>query len=230
MPYCKESNIINLGSSDHKAVYLSVDFSTFNRGPSFFKFNVSLLNDITLVNAISAEISRIKNLDLDPHLQWEYVKASIRDIGKHYGKTKAFEKRKDQKRILLEIKTLETYISNQTTDDEAIKMLGELKKKLEIINIQEAEGARIRSGQKWAQEGEKCTKYFLNLEKHRSNSNTIFSLVRETGEVIHDPFDILESVQTHFKNLYKKDQLKFHKELGMEFLLDGKGNVLNEFD
>ena len=63
-------------------------------------------------------------------------------------------------------------------------MNGDLKNKLEIINIKEADGARIRAGQKWAQEGERCTKYFLNLEKRRSNSNTIYSLV--DGSVLHE--------------------------------------------
>ena len=230
LPFCKDSNIIKFGFSDHKAVFLNIDFSTFKRGPSFFKFNVSSLNDISLVNAISEEITRIKNLDLDPHLKWEYIKASIKDIGKHYGRAKAFEKRQDQKLIQSRLKSLETEISIQNANEETIKQYNELKKKLEIININEAEGARIRAGQKWAQEGEKCTKYFLNLEKHRSNSNIIFSLVGETGEVIRDPGDILESVRSHFQKIYKEDQCLFLEETGREFIDDGKGNVLNDFD
>ena len=47
------------------------------------------------------------------------------------------------------------------------------------ISLDEAEGAKIRSGIKWAEESEKCTKFFLNLEKNRADDNTIFQLLEE---------------------------------------------------
>ena len=230
LPFCKESHILDLGFSNHKAVFLQIDFSTFKRGPSFFKFNVSLLNDLVLVNTISSEIKRINKLDLDPHLKWEYIKASIRDIGKSYGRFKAKENKKFQKSISSKMKILQNHITNVPDNCEAIKEYNELKNKLEIINIKEAEGARIRAGQKWAQEGEKCTKYFLNLEKHRSNNNTIFNIVSNAGEVIRDPVDILEYVRSHFQDLYKEDHSISREESGLSFIDDGNGKVLNESD
>ena len=70
LPFCKIANICELGSSsDHKAVVLTIDFLSFKRGPSFYKFNVSLLHEKVLIDAISAEINRIKLLDLNPHLK-----------------------------------------------------------------------------------------------------------------------------------------------------------------
>ena len=45
-----------------------------------------LLHDKTLVDAISNEINRINMLDLNPHLKWEYIKASIKDLGRFYAK------------------------------------------------------------------------------------------------------------------------------------------------
>ena len=230
LPFCKDSHISHLGFSDHKAVYLNIDFSSFKRGPSYFKFNVSLLGDIELVNEISKEITRIKSLDLDPHLKWEYIKASIRDIGNMYGKIKARDKRKSEKLIMSQMTELQNHIINFPDDEEAIKAIDALRNKLEIFNIREAEGARIRAGQKWAQEGEKCTKFFLNLEKQRSNSNTIFSLTSQSGDVIRDPIDILENVRSYFLDIYREDNSIYSEEASKIFLDERGGNVLEEND
>ncbi len=230
LPFCRDSNIIEIGFSDHKAVFLNIDFSTFKRGPSFYKFNTSLLHDIELVNEITAEIDRIKNLDLDPHLKWEYIKVTICNLGKMYGRAKARDKRRNESRIMSELKDLQHHISTYPNDEEAVEIYGELKRELEIINIHDAEGARIRAGKIWAEEGEKCTKYFLNLEKQRSNSNTIYSLVGGQGEVIHDPLDILENIRSHFQGIYREDISIFHEGSGKIFIESGDGNVLEDSD
>ena len=230
LPFCKESAIKEIGFSDHKAVYLNIDFSTFERGSSFYKFNVSLLHDQKLVDEIAIEIERIKKLDLDPHLKWEYIKASIRDLGKMYGRLKACKKRRDVKILTSELEELNKHLSHFPDDKEAIKMYGDLKNKLEIINIKEADGARIRAGQKWAQEGERCTKYFLNLEKQRSNSNTIYSLVDGSGDQIHDPAAILECIKSHFEDVYMEDKFISKEGSGDLFFADGEGDVLDDCD
>ena len=230
LPFCKESEIKEIGFSDHKAVYLNIDFSTFERGASFYKFNVSLLHDQKLVDEIVKEIDRIKNLDMDPHLKWEYIKATIKDLGKMYGRVKSSEKRRAVKILTSELKELNEHISYFPDDKEAVTRYGDLKNKLDIINIKEAEGARIRAGQKWAEEGERCTKYFLNLEKQRSNSNTIYSLVGESGEHMHNPVDILESIQSHFRDVYKEDKLIGNEESVKFFINDGEGDVLDDCD
>ena len=58
IPFCKNCHILELGFSDHKAVALNIDFSSFQRGPSYYKFNVSLLHDEMLVKEIISEIER----------------------------------------------------------------------------------------------------------------------------------------------------------------------------
>ena len=80
----------------------------------------------------------------------------------------------------------------------------EIKQKFELIIMAETEGARIRSGQQWAEEGEKCTKYFLNLEKQRSKANTIFLLNnKNTNKSIKQSDEILSELANHFANIYK---------------------------
>ena len=43
LPFCKDANIEHFGFSDHNGVSLVIDFSSFKRGRSSFKFNVSRL-------------------------------------------------------------------------------------------------------------------------------------------------------------------------------------------
>ena len=194
LPFCKDSCIRNLGFSDHKAVVLSIDFSTFKRGSSSFKFNVSLLRETQLVNEITNEINRIKNLELDPHLCWEYIKVVIKDLGKRFGRMVAKRKKREKDTLNKDISDLEKLLISSPGDEVALQRHSELQQKLEIITIKETEGARIRAGLKWAQEGEKCNKYFLNLEKQRANNNTIFSIRDEANNLLTDPHEILENL------------------------------------
>ena len=206
VPFCKDPYINNVGFSDHKAVSVTIDFSSFKRGSSTFKFNVSLLEDKLLIDALKKEINRIKELELDPDTSWEYIKASIKDLGQCYGRFVAQNNRKEKQALSSEIAELEKYLVNAPDDDSAVKKYSDLNLKLELLLIKETEGARIRAGQKWAQEGEKCTKFFLNLEKQRSNSNTIFSLEDNSKKVLNNPADILDFLKLHFEALYGADK------------------------
>ena len=238
VPFSREAEIITFGFSDHRAVFLHLDFSSFQRGPSNYKFNVSLLKDKVLVDEIVSEINRIKALNLDPFICWEYIKASVKDIGRRFGRLKAREKRRDKKIIEHRINDLESHLINFPDDNEAVSYYNDLKQKLEIINISESEGARIRSGQKWAEDGEKCTKYFLNLEKNRSNSNTIFSIKGENGVVHILPDEILDYVHNHFNQLYSLENNAsneddftrefLHSNNEQTFLNDNDMSILNK--
>ena len=204
LPFCKDPDLKHIGFSDHKASTLTIDFSSFKRGPSYYKFNVSLLKDLTFVQDITEEINRIKDIvDLDPHLRWEYIKFSIRDISMAYGRSQAHRRRLEKTFLCNKIAELEKHLIAFPSDKNSLKAYSDCKTKLELQLVHETEGARIRCGQKWAQEGEKCSKFFLNLEKQRSNSNTIFSLENESSPsgLTHDPKVILELIKTHFKNV-----------------------------
>ena len=53
------------------------------------------------------------------------------------------------------------------------KQLLQTRQELELIHINRAKGAQVRSRIKWIEEGEKNTKYFLGLEKSRGKANTV---------------------------------------------------------
>jgi hypothetical protein len=47
-------------------------------------------------------------------------------------------------------------------------------------NLKKTEAAKIRSRVKWAEEGEKSTRYFFNLEKKRGQESYGIGLKRQT--------------------------------------------------
>mgnify|MGYP003688426723 CR=1 FL=1 len=55
----------------------------------------------------------------------------------------------------------------------------------------------MRSKAQWANESDKCTKYFLQLEKARQESNTMKELV-DDERIKHSNVDSIMNMQYHF--------------------------------
>ena len=62
------------------------------------------------------------------------------------------------------------------------------------------QGSIIRSKTRWYNEGEKNTKYFLNLEKRHFNRKTIRGLKLENGTKIDSDKEIRENAKSFTKN------------------------------
>ena len=232
LPFCNDPSFKFFGFSDHKAALVSIDFSSFRRGPSFYKFNTSLLKNINFVNDVSKEIKRISSYNLNPHLCWDYIKVSVKDIAMSYGRALAFNKRITKKNLNIKLAELERHITTFPDDKNACKDLLEIQTKLELFLIQETEGARIRSGQKWAQDGEKCSKFFLNLGQQRSNANTLFSIEDSqspTG-LSSDPDVILRSLKDHFQKVYSTTPASDCNSYDNIFMDSAGANILDEND
>ena len=229
LPFCVDSNIKTIGFSDHRAVTIKLDFASFKRGPGTFKFNTNLLHDMHFVNDVKNEINYISNMDLNPHIKWEYIKIQIKSLGMVYGRSLAVEKANKRNKLYHELHEIENKLVVSPNCEETAKKYNEIKQKLEIITIAETEGARIRSGQRWAEEGEKCTKYFLNLEKQRSKSNTIFKLMKQSSnESVTTSEQILSELTTHFKNIYNVTEDMLNKEASYDKIFLEKNESFND--
>ena len=202
-PFCYSPSIKTIGFSDHRAVTVILDFASFKRGPGTFKFNSQLLHNQNFVKEVKSEIIKISSMDLDPHYKWENIKIQIKNLAMAYGKSLAMEKRKHKNNLYIQLEEAEKALAQTPDDKNSLDRYSSIKHQLEIIITAETEGARIRSGQKWAEEGEKCTKFFLNLEKQRSNNNTIFKLSDDhSKEYITGCDEILNNIADHFSTLY----------------------------
>ena len=228
--FVKDINIKNIGYSDHKGVHLLLNFVSFKRGPSIFKFNTQILKDIDFVNEIKSEIKRIKTLELDPHLKWEYVKIQIKSLGMVYGRIKANKKKIKKQELIDEIDQLEKRLINDPHNNCLQNSYESKQRQLEIYLLAEAEGARIRSGVKWAEDGEKCTKYFLNLEKNRSNNNTITQIIDESNNILcTKPDEILKYIKNHFCSIYNQSEDKNNVDNNAKLLFTTKNKDIPEY-
>ena len=88
----------------------------------------------------------------------------------------------------------------------------QVKIKTELFEQQKSRAAQVRARVKWVEEGEKNTKYFLNLEKSRANSKIMERVTEDKGRTFTKQVDIMNVQRDFFSNLYKK---KIDKE-GME--------------
>ena len=72
----------------------------------------------------------------------------------------------------------------------------------EEIIMRRTQGAILRCKIKWYNEGEKTTKYFLNLEKRHFKLNTINQLKINEHEFVTSDSKILAKCETFYKELY----------------------------
>ena len=98
-----------------------------------------------------------------------------------------------------------SFISNPN-DRTVFGELGSKKKELELIQIHKTKGAITRARAQEIRDGEKNSKFFLNLERYRGNSNTILQVENDTDKsVSNGHFGVLKSVKNHFEGMSKKD-------------------------
>ena len=105
------------------------------------------------------------------------VKMKVRDVFIKYGTTEKRNLRKEQEEIEISITTLEEQLTHSDVNDKQKKQIwcdieGK-KRELERIIEYQTKGAILRSKSRWYNEGEKNTKYFLNLEKRHCEQATI---------------------------------------------------------
>ena len=67
-------------------------------------------------------------------------------------------------------------------------------------------GLIIRSKAKWTEEGEKCSKYFMNLEKRNISKKSITDLIDTDGNVVKNQEELINLQVQYYKDLYKKNE------------------------
>ena len=197
------SEIITVPNTDHKAVTSEYIFHEIKRGPSYWKFNNSLLKDPQYVAKINKLIrNHTEDQQYDPQLSWDYCKTMIREVTINHSRQKAKHRRDQIKQLQVKLKYLEDKVANDAQNEDSQQNMQDTKLALDILALQDAHGAQIRSRIKWIEEGEKNNKYFLSLEKRQYNSKIMTSLVDQQGNVISKQTQILEMKQNFYRNLY----------------------------
>ncbi len=157
--------------------------------------------------------------DVEPQMKWELFKFKIRHFTSKFSKKIAREKRENQLKWENIVKSFETLPTSEHNHGEREYL--EAKDSLENLQNVKTAGYILRSKIKWYEEGEKSTKFFLNLEKKKAIQNTIQTLVVDS-QTITDSKAISDSIKIFYKRLFEKRAVtncnQFLNDLGLPTL------------
>ena len=207
-------DIIPSIKSDHSAILLIINgIEEHLRGPSFWKFNASLLDDQDYVSQINNNfqvwVKEFRDIQ-DPRLFWDLLKYKIRQDTMSYSKRKAKE-RKAKLTILEEKIRICQILCDQDPSSENVNRLEILRTEYDLQYEYIAQGAIIRSRARWHEYGEKSNKFFLNLESSRSKKSNIRMILREDQSLTTNPKEIMDELGNFYTNLYQANPTRVNE-------------------
>ena len=166
--------------TDHRALYMVVELTQFDRGVGYWKFNTTLLQDKEFITKMNQEIELTLQATVNslPKKRWETLKTRVCKISKQYARRKASQRNL----IISQLSEIVDEIESRLpVSREEYSMLEQTKADLEDKTLEKIQGVMFRSKAKWYEEGEKCTKYFYSLEKSKYNAKTCYKIIDEQG-------------------------------------------------
>ena len=183
---------------DHRALEISVNVPIPERGPSYWKLNTQVLSEANYIeqitNIFNNTITKYNNV-LNKGEIWDLFKIKVREYSVKY-----CSKRKKETED--EIKKLEEEILNLDNSPNSFKEISRLQIELNQKIMEKSVGAQLRSRAVFIEQGEKNTKFFLNLEKSRQQNNLILELKSNNGTLLNTKKDVLKEMETFYTNLY----------------------------
>ena len=219
-------------STDHSCIKLNVSsFPSNFHGPSFWRFNVSLLQDNDYITEIQTNYPKWKQENIqycdNPSKMWEYLKYKIRNYSIKFSKTKANQLRKNRLILEEEVSILEQTISSES-DNDITQKYEEKKSELEKLYNYITDGSIVRSRADWYEMGEKNTNFFLKMEKRNKARSHVRKLLIGNEEVV-DHGIILKELEKHYSLKYSR-QSNISSEKCKDFLSSVNVPVVNERD
>ena len=167
-------------------------------GPGFWKFNVSLLKEASLVEGVEALWNVLKGSQIKNGIWWENCKFTFKRFLLSYSRKKAYQDKKQTRVLLAQIGLFEELAVEDPAFFAAI--LSDLKASLNSLTEMKARGAQVRSRSVYLDTEEKPCSYFLRRESARSKDKFIFELCDDSGRLYRDPL----SLQRVCRNFYKE--------------------------
>lgn len=213
-----ECSVHSVPQSDHRLVSMVYNLANIQRGPSYWKFNESLLHDQTFVAQLNQLLDdyQTNNMELDYQLKWDLCKIKVKEFCIQYSMSKRRSMRNRHIELQTDLDGTERALATDPNNKELLHHRESVKLAMEVYSVSEAKGAQTRARVKFIEEGEKNTKYFLNLEKAQANAKVMDRLKKENGEIATDQ-DILREQVQFYRERYRKTT-DFQDEVANDFL------------
>ena len=194
--------------SDHSALTLSFVTVLHKKGPGYWKLNCSYLKDADFIEGVKNTISDTVELNpnTNPMLLWDTIKCQIRGFSVNYSAKKKKSKINIIQVLEKRLQRLENILT-ETWSAEVEQQVNQVKEELDKYLEDKTKGAMIRSRCRWYEEGEKSTKYFLNLEKRNFNNKNLDRLMLQNGDISTNCEQILEEEKRFYQKLYTTTHL-----------------------
>ena len=203
--------------TDHRAIYLVVDFSESERGTGYWKLNTLLLTKKEYVEKINMEIDKTlaSSIHMKPLEKWEKIKERIKKASIAFSRENVAESKLVIAHLSEQVNEYERSMPlEQGIDEIYMKTKHDLKEK----QLERTAGIMFRSKAKWYEEGERNTAYFYALEKARYNYKTCYKMFDEQYQLVQNQSQILKVQRDYYYKLYSKDE-------DVDFTLENTFNV-----
>ena len=197
-------SIVPCPHSDHRATVTRFALPrTFATGPSYWKFNTSLLDDQQYMSSISTFWKQWQNERADfadIRLWWDVGKIKLRQLTMSFSKRRAREKRSERQSLTKELASLRLLIDQGHANH--LPRLKQVESNLRELDLDDARGAQIRSRARWVEEGETSSSYFLRLERSRGLRQCISAVNDPDGRTVTDLSGIIDTWKSFYHQLF----------------------------
>ena len=149
-----------------------------------------------------------ENTQLNPQNKWELIKFEARKLSINFSKKLAKEKREKKQKIENIVQAFETKPEIESGITENIYLASKIELETLHDQIKNKKGHILRAKCQWYEDGEKSTKYFLNLEKKKCIQSTVRTLIDKAGTTFTKREDILSKIQDFYKKLFSKSRIE----------------------
>ena len=166
--------------TDHSAIvfYLKCNAAILGRG--FWKLNTQLLKDGAFINAINEVIDEVVNVGpenvANKRVQWDFLKYKVKETAIRESKIRAARKRAKIEDLEKKIIEAEKTLLLSPESPAALETKKEAEKALDSFHLEKTRGLIIQSRAQYYEDGEKNSKFFLNLVKSNQEKAMIRNL------------------------------------------------------
>jgi hypothetical protein len=176
------------------------------RGPGRWIFNSELLKDAEFVLAVETLLGQLSEATDDALFEtWSAFKTTVRGIALRRSLDRASKSKRRMLEIRKEMRGVERLLAREPSCQAALERLQSLKSEEERLMEASTRSMRIRSKARWAEDGEKNSKYFYSLVKAKARRHRMEAVVRADGSVARAPAELCEEVSNYFAKIISAD-------------------------
>ena len=200
---------------DHDLVKSVLHVNSRPKGPNYWKLNCEHLENEEYCNFMKCVIKETLNEYngvISHQLIWEILKINVKESSIHFASKLSRQNKSKVCELQSQLNKLKENIDNNCDDNnELVNEQNNIQNELNLLLESKTKGAFIRARAQWCEEGEHCSKYFVNLEKQRQCHNTINMLKTDDGNYVSNDKDILECAALFYDKLYTCNNIPIHE-------------------